>query len=330
MSQAVEPIDLLVVGAGPTGIAIGAEALQAGLSTLLVDQGPLAGNLVDFPVYMNFFTTRDLLEIAGIPFAIPHDKPNRREALAYYSSVARRYQLPLALHEEVEGVTPVEDGFVVRSSSRRGEHERSARAVALATGYFHNQRLLGVPGEDLDWVRHRYREPLPHYSERVVVIGGGNSACEAALELWRAGASVHLVHRGSEVKKTVKYWVKPDIENRIAEGAITASFESQVVGFGDRELTLREGGSERRVEADAAYVLIGYEPDVDFERRCGISVDARTLVPEFDPETCESNVAGLYVAGTLQAGHDTGKIFIENSRAHAPLIVGHLRRRLGR
>lgn len=325
-----ERLDLLVVGAGPTGIAIGAEALKAGLTTLLVERGPLAGNLVDFPTYMRFFTTRDLLEIADIPFAIPHDKPNRREALAYYSSVVRRYQIPLALHEEVADVSATEDGFVVATHGRQGRRQRLARAVALATGYFHNQRRLGVPGEELQWVRHRYREPLPHYSERVVVVGGGNSACEAALALWRAGAAVHLIHRGTGIKPTVKYWVKPDIENRISEGSIDASFESRVTAFGDREIIVARRGAKQRIEADAVYILIGYEPDVEFERRCGITVDRETLVPAFDPGSCESNVPGLYVAGTLQAGRDTGRIFIENSRAHAPLIVDHLRHRLGR
>ena len=323
-----ERIDLLVVGAGPTGIAIGAEALNAGLSTLLVERGPLAGNLVGFPTYMRFFTTRDLLEIADIPFAIPHDKPSRQEALAYYSSVVRQYQIPLALHEEVESVVPDDDGFHVVTRGRDGSREYSAHAVALATGYFHNQRRLGVPGEELAWVRHRYLEPLPHFSEHVVVIGGGNSGCEAALDLWRAGARVSLVHRGAEVKSTVKYWVKPDIENRIAEGAIQAFFDTTVTGFSDRVVELERNGASERLEADTAYVLVGYEPDVEFEASCGIAVDAETLVPSFEPVSCETNVPGLYVAGTLQAGRDTGKIFIENSRAHAPLIVDHLKRRL--
>ncbi len=325
-----EVIDLLVVGAGPTGIAIGAEATRAGLSTLLVDRGPLAANLLDFPTFMEFFTTRDLLEIADVPFTIPRAKPDRREALAYYASVVARYDLPLALHEEVLEVRGEGDTFVVTTDSRHGHRERRAHAVALATGYFHNQRRLGVPGEEADWVHHRYREPARHVRERVAVIGGGNSAGEVALDLWRAGAEVALIHRGAELKRTVKYWLKPDVENRIAEGSIEALFETVVTGFGDRELALSRRGESVELTADAAYVLIGYEPDVAFQRRCGIEVDAETLVPTFDPETCETNVPGLYVTGTLQAGRDTGKIFIENSREHAPKVVGHLRRRLGR
>jgi len=323
-----ETIDLLIVGAGPTGIAIGAEAKSAGLSTLLVDRGPLAANLVDFPYFMRFFTTRDLLEIADVPFALPHDKPDRREALAYYQGVVRRHELPLALHEEVVAVTRENGLFTVETRHREGTTRRQSRAVALATGYFHNRRRLGVPGEDQEWVRGRYRDPSEHFSERVVVVGGGNSAAEVALELWRNGASVKLVHRGSGLKQTVKYWVKPDLENRIAEGSIEASFDTTVREFGDRTLLLERSGASWGEPADAAYVLIGYEPDVDLERRCGVRVDPETLVPEFDPESCESGVPGLYLAGTIQAGRDTGKIFIENSRAHAPLIVGHLLRAL--
>ncbi len=323
-----ETLDLLVVGGGPTGIAIGAEAKRAGLSTLLVDRGPLAANLLDFPLFMEFFTTRDLLEIADVPFSIPHAKPTRREALAYYSSVVRLYQLPLALHEEVKGVTAEGAELVTVSAGLDGERRRRSRAVAVATGYFHNQRLLGAPGEDSEWVRHRYLEPALHFSEHVVVIGGGNSAAEVALDLWRNGVEVTLVHRGPELKRTVKYWVKPDLENRIAEGAITAHFDTVVSAFGDRRVALESDGRRWQVEADAAYVLIGYEPDIELQRRCGIDVDPETLIPSFDPESCETNMPGVYVAGTLQAGRDTGRIFIENSREHAPKIVGHLKRRL--
>ncbi len=323
-----QPLDLLVVGAGPTGIAIGAEATRAGLAALLVDRGPLAANLLDFPTYMEFFTTRDRLEIADVPFTIPRAKPDRRDALAYYAAVARRYRLPLALHEEVEEITPDGDAFVVTTRGRSGHRERRAKAAALATGYFHNPRRLGVPGEDRDWVHCRYREACTHFSERVVIVGGGNSAAEAALDLWRGGAEVTLVHRRPEFKRSVKYWLKPDLENRIAEGAIAALFETEVTAFGERSVSLARSARSWELAADAAYVLVGYEPDVAFQRRCGIEVAAETLVPTFDPQTCETNVPGLYVAGTIQAGRDTGRIFIENSRDHAPRIVNHLRRRL--
>ncbi len=320
--------DLLVVGAGPTGIAIGAEAKQAGLDVLLVDRGPLCAAVLGFPTGMTFFTTRDLLEIAGIPFGIPEDKPTRRQALAYYQGVARQYELPLALYEDVVEVRREGEGFVVSTRRDGEERTRRARAVALATGYFDLPKKLGVPGEDLPWVRGRYFEPYSHFGQHVVVVGGGNSACETALDLWRNHVRVTMVVRKPSLKPTVKYWVKPDTENRIAEGSITGRFETEVKAFVAGGVEIEHRGRRETIAADAAYVMIGYLPDADFERRCGVEIDGETLVPAFDPETCESNVPGLYIAGTLQAGHDTGRIFIENSRAHAPKIVSHLARRL--
>jgi thioredoxin reductase (NADPH) len=325
------PLDLLVVGAGPTGIAIGAEARGAGLEVLLVDRGPLTAALLDFPTYMTFFTTRERLEIAGVPFAVPEDKPDRRQALVYYRAVAARHALPLRLHEEVLEARRDGDQFAVRTRDRDGEeHRLPARAVALATGYFGQPRRLGVPGEELPWVHHRYLEPYGHFAEDILVVGGGNSAAEAALDLWRAGARVTLVHRGSGVKGTVKYWLKPDLENRIAEGSIAARFGAVVESFGRRGVDLVAPEGRETLPCRAAYVLIGYLPDVELQRRCGVRYDPETLVPEFDPATCESNVPGLYVAGTLQAGRDTGRIFIENSRDHGALIVRHLSGRLRR
>jgi thioredoxin reductase (NADPH) len=322
------PLDLLVVGAGPTGIAIGAEARQAGLSFLLVDRGPLVANVLAFPTFMRFFTTRDLLEVGGIPFAVPDDKPDRRQAITYYQSVARAYDLPLAAHEEVVEITPGNAGFSVRSRVQDGERTRRSRAVALATGYFQNPRRLGVQGEGQSWVSYRYLEPYAHFRDRVVVVGGGNSAAETALELWRNGAQVSLVHRGPALKPTIKYWLKPDAENRIAEGSIEAHFSSKVLCFGDQEVEIESPGGRLCLPADAAYILIGYTPEMELLRRSGVEVDDETLVPACDVETCESNVDGLYLAGTLQAGRRTDKIFIENSRDHGARIVAHLQARL--
>ncbi len=336
-------IDLLVVGAGPTGIAIGAEARKAGLSTLLVDRGPLCAAIVGFPNEMQFFTTRDLLEIAGVPFGIPDDKPNRRQALAYYQGVVRQYALPLALFEDVLTVAREDDGvFSVETKATDGSGRTKcyrARAVALATGYFDQPRTLAVPGEGLPWVHCRYREPYGHFGQQVVIVGGGNSAAETALDLWRNGARVTIVHRGPSLKPSIKYWLRPDAENRITEGAIDAHFNSVVHAFCElsterpRGVEIRDlatGEIEGFVPADAAYVMLGYQPDADFERRCGIDLDATSLVPTFDPETCETNVPGLYVAGTLQAGRRTDLIFIENARDHGPRIVCHLVRQSGR
>ena len=323
-------VDLLVVGAGPTGIAIGVEAGKRGLSCLLVDRGALAANLLDFPTYMTFFTTRDLLEIGGVPFSVPQDKPSRREALAYYRAVAAKHGLAVALHEEVRSARRRGAIFEVRCHGAAGERRRSARAVALATGYFHRPRKLGVAGEDLPWVHSRYLEPYRHYGERVAVIGGGNSAVEAALDMWRNGVEVTLVHRRHEVKPTVKYWIKPDIENRISEAAIGSRLETTVRAFTAEGIALDGPDGPEVLEAAAAYVLIGYEPDVSLQRGAGVRLDPHTLVPAFDPSSCESNVPGLYIAGTLQAGRDTNRIFIENSRVHSVRLVEHLAQRLGR
>jgi thioredoxin reductase (NADPH) len=326
-----EILDLLVVGAGPTGIAIGAEARRRGIGVLLVDRGPLTAAIQGYPIFMEFFTTRDRLEIADIPFTIPDVKPTRQQALSYYRMVVERYGIPLALHEEVVDVRRDGEEFVVSSVARTGPQERRARAVAFATGYFGNPRRLGVPGEDLPWVSERYKEPYPFYNQDVVIIGAGNTAAEAALDLWRNGVRVTLVHRGPHVKPGVKYWVKPDIENRIEEGSIEARFNTLVREFRDDRKMVVEGPQGVEVlPADAAFILVGYTPEVDLLKRAGVRVDPESLEPAYDPKTCESNVPGIYVAGTIQAGARTDRIFIENSRDHGPLIVAHLVERLAR
>lgn len=330
------PVDLLVVGAGPTGIAVGAAAKRAGLSTLLVDQGPLTASLQAYPTDLTFFTTRERLEIADVPFAIPDVKPNRRQALVYYREVVRRYDLPLALYETVERVRAGDGGFTVESVKDGLARSRRARAVALATGYFWWPERLGVPGEDLPWVLTLYAEPYRHFDQDVVVVGGANSAVKVALDLWRNGARVTLIHRRAEIKPSVKYWLRPDFENRVKEGSIAARFDSRVVAFhAAREerraaVEIEGPGGRELLPADAAYVHIGYRPDADLFRRCGLRVDPESLVPDFNPETCESNVPGLYVAGTIQSGRETDRIFIENSRDHGARIVAHLLGRLGR
>lgn len=323
------PLDLLVVGAGPTGIAIGAEARRAGLAVLLVERGPLVASIVGYPTDMQFFTTRDRLEIAGMPFAVPDDKPSRRQAIAYYQAVAASFGLDVALREEVTAIEPLGSaGFRVRGSGPRSETVRTARAVAVATGYFSNPLRLGVPGEDLPWVSSRYLEPWSHFGEDVTVIGAGNSGAETALDLFRHGARVTLVHRGPAPKSTVKYWVRPDLENRLDEGSIRGLFSAEVLAFEPGAVVVRHGGSVELVPSDAAYVLIGYEPDVHLLRGAGVGVDPESLEPVVDPESCESNVPGLYVAGTVQAGRETHRIFIENSRDHGVRIVRHLAARL--
>jgi thioredoxin reductase (NADPH) len=284
-----------------------------------------------YPTDLVFFTTRDLLEIADMPFGIPEDKPNRRQTIVYYRSVVEHYGIPLALHEEVIAVHPPagEGGRFTIESIHRGEQRvRRARAVAIATGYFGNPDQLGVPGEELPWVSNRYVEPHRHYGEHVLVVGAGNTGAEAALDMWRNGARVTMAVRGTEVKRSVKYWLKPDVENRIAAGSIEAKFETVVEAFreeGERRLVDLEGPAGREsLEVDAAYVFVGYEPDVTLQAEAGVLHDPETLLPAVHTKTCESNIPGLYIAGTLLAGKATDKIFIENSRDHAPRIVGDL------
>jgi thioredoxin reductase (NADPH) len=323
-------LDLLIIGAGPTGIAVGAEARRAELDVLLVDKGPLTASLQAYPTDLEFFTTRELLEIANVPFAIAESKPNRRQALVYYREVVRRFQVPLALYEEVVAITPREDGtFVVDTRRAGGPRRLRARAVAVATGYFWWPQRLGVAGEELPWVQTQYLEPYPHFDQHVVVVGGGNSAVKVALDLWRNAARVTLVHRRAELKPTIKYWMRPDIDNRIAEGAIAARFETTVRAFlpaadGEpRRVELAGPQGIERLAADFVYLQVGYRPDVSLLRGAGVSVDS-SLRPAFDPQSCETDVPGLYVAGTVQAGENTGKLFIENSRDHGERIVRHL------
>jgi thioredoxin reductase (NADPH) len=327
---AEEPVDLLVIGAGPTGLATGAAALQARLDVLVLDRGGLCEAIRGYPTDLVFFTTRERLEIAGVPFAIPDAKPTRRQALAYYREVARQWRIPLALHEEVTAVSRDGDGFLVETRRAGGTRRHRAGAVALASGYFGKPLRLGVPGEDLAWVHARYLEPYGHYADRVVVVGGGNSGAEAALDLWRWGAEVTIVSRGRGLRTGVKYWLKPDVENRIAEGSIRACFDSSVEAFAeDGTVVVRTPSGRQLLPAEAAYVLVGYVPELDLARGVGVSIDPQTLAPRVDPETCESDVPGFYVAGTLQAGRFTNRIFIENSRDHGPRIAAHLARRRG-
>jgi thioredoxin reductase (NADPH) len=325
--------DLIIVGAGPTGIAIGAEAKRAGLDALLIDRGPLTAAILKFPQFMTFFTTRDKLEIANVPMSVPDEKPTRQQALVYYRAVVAQYKLQFALHEDVLEARRDGDAFCVVTNSAEGKKERRARAVALATGYFDQPVRFDIPGAQLPFVHRYYSDPYRHFGEDVVLLGGGNSSCEAALDLWRNGArSVTMIVRAPALKEGVKYWVRPDVENRIAEGSIKAHFNSATRAILDhpRRVEFQTLGQHglTTIPADTVYAMVGFEPDAALERRCGINVDPTTLVPTYNPETCETNVPRLYVAGTIQAGLDTGRIFIENSREHAPKIVGHLLRTL--
>ena len=325
-------LDLLVIGAGPSGIAIGAEARKAGLSVLLVDRGPLAASIIDFPTFLTFFTTRDKMEIAGIPMSIPEDKPTRQQALAYYRSIVERFDVPISLHENV--LLAKKEGVLFRVDSVRDGKPvtRTAKNVAIATGFFGNPLPLQVPGAELPWVKRQYIDAYRHFGEQVLVVGGANSAVKVALELWRNGVKVTLAVRAPAIRDSVKFWLKPDIENRIKEGSIRAFFNTQVTAFNNdprgTELEETPPGQPARkiiVPCDTAFLFIGYQPDTELQRRCGVNIDTKSLVPQFNPDTCETNVPGLFVAGTIQAGLDTDRIFIENSRDHGEKIVKRIR-----
>jgi thioredoxin reductase (NADPH) len=315
--------DVLIVGAGPSGLATALALKQLGLDYLVLEKGTLVETIRRFPTNMVFFTTPELMEIGGVPLTTPYDKPTRAEALQYYRKVVDAYQLQVSLHEEVLGIDREEEGgepiFLVETRTHRGvKRVRQARFVVLAMGYYDHPNLLGVPGEDMPHVRHYYDEAHPYYRQRVVIVGGKNSACEAALELYRTGAHVTLVHRGPALGDSVKYWVRPDIENRIKEGVIAARFNTRITAIRPAEVALDPPGT---LPADAVLLLTGYHADADFLRRSGVMVNDESLEPKYDPMTFETNVPNLFIAGGQLAGRRTGTVFIENGRFHGERIA---------
>jgi thioredoxin reductase (NADPH) len=323
--------DVLIIGAGPSGLATAIAAKQRGLDYAIVEKGVLVNSIFRFPVHMVFFTTPELLEVGGLPLVSPNDKPTRLEALKYYRRVVDTYGLAVSFHEEVTSIErDAADGiFTVATRTRRGVvRARQARGVVLAIGYYEHPNRLGVPGESLPHVSHFYDEAHPYYRQRVVIVGGKNSAAEAALELFRAGAHVTLVHRRGALGESIKYWVKPDIENRIKEGSIAARFESQVVEITPAHVEIERLGAREQIPAERVFLLTGYHPDVDLMQRAGVRCDPKTLAPEYDSETFETNVPNLFVAGGAVAGRNTGTIFIENGRFHGEKIIDVLGRRV--
>jgi thioredoxin reductase (NADPH) len=314
--------DVLIIGAGPSGLATAIAAKQHGLDYVVVEKGALVNSILNFPPYMVFFTTPELLEIGRLPLVTPYDKPTRLEALRYYRRVVDNYDLQIAFHEAVVAVEKDGDVFIVTTKDERGvQRAREARAVVMAIGYYDLPNYLGVPGEDLPHVSHYYTEAHPHYRRRVVVVGGKNSAAEAALELFRAGAQVTLVHRHAVLGDSIKYWVKPDIENRIKEGSIAARFEARVVAITPTAVVIEQGGAREEIPAEAVFLLTGYHPDADLMTRAGVVCHPETLAPTMDPVTFETNVPNLFLAGGAVAGRATGNIFIENGRFHGEKII---------
>jgi thioredoxin reductase (NADPH) len=318
------------VGAGPTGLACGIEALRAGLNTLILDKGCLVNSIFSYPANMTFFTTRERLEIGDLPFACTNLKPTRADALEYYRAAASFYKLPTRPDQRVTGIQPRDGIFGVTAMNAAGRGtEYAACKVIVATGYYDRPNLMGVPGEDLAKVSHYALEGHAFYGRRVAVIGGANSAAIAALDLFRHGAGVTLIYRGAQLSRHIKYWIRPDIENRIREKSIRACFESRVTAIGEDAIEIENAQGERfEIANDFVFALTGYHPDVDLLRNAGVEVDPDSYRPKCDPRTLETNVRGLYVAGVVISGRQTNEIFIENGRFHGKQIIADLKNTL--
>ena len=322
--------DVLVIGAGPTGLACAIAAQRAGLRVVLVDKGCLTNSLFSYPAHMTFFTTPELLEIGDMPFSSPNQKPSRAEALEYYRKVAEHYKLDIRQYENVDSVDGSDDEFRVQTTDKFGRKlTHYARKIVVSTGYYDLPNYLDIPGESLPKVKHYYHEPHPYFAQDVLIIGGKNSAAIAALDLWRHGARVILVHRGAELHRHIKYWIKPDIENRIKNGEITAYFNTTVTEITEDSVTLLTPDGPKTVRNQFVFALTGYHPDFDFIESLGVRLDeANARCPTCDPATLESNVPGIYLAGVVVAGERTNEIFIENGRFHGDLIARDLAAKL--
>ncbi len=326
-----KPYDLIVVGAGPSGLMTACEAKVAGLNCLVIEKGCIVNSIYHFPTFLKFFSTPELLELGGMPFLTTHDKPTRQEALEYYRRFAGVHDLPIRTYEKVVDIRkPDSEGFEVTTENGNGRPGtyRSARVV-LATGVYDQPRTLGVPGEDLPKVSHYYTDAHPFHGKKVLVVGGKNSAAETALELARTGCDVTLSYRGDKFKG-IKYWVQPDVENRIKDGAIRAYMGSVLKRIDPRSVTLKlKNGKIKKLENDFVFLLTGYEPNVEFLETAGIKIDPKTLEPALNKHL-ETNVKGLYVAGCLVAGSDNNRLFIENTRHHGGIIVKHILKQMRR
>jgi len=317
--------DILCIGAGPTGLACAIEAKRAGMRSLVIDKGCLCNSIFHYPANMQFFTTAERLEIGDLPLTSSFGKPTRDEALKYYRRAAEHYDLELRLYEAVEDISGNLGAFTVSTRDASGARNAyHAARIIVATGYYDRPNLLGVPGEDLPHVSHYYTAPHPYWRKDVLVIGAKNSAAEAALDLFRAGARVTMIHRGPALGATLKYWVRPDIENRIKAGEIQAHFSTRVMRIGRDAVWIRNGAAERPLWAHQVFALTGYHPDFEFLEHLGISLDSETRKPQCDPVTLETNVAGIHVAGVILGGKHTGEIFIENGRFHGKQIIAAL------
>lgn len=327
--SAEQLLDVIVIGGGPTGLACAIEAQRAGLDYLVIEKGCLVNSLFNYPTQMVFFTTPELLEIGDLPFVCEREKPNRLEALKYYRRVTDAYRLRIRQYEKVLKAGGADGEFSVETELLATGERRvyRARKLIMAIGYYDQPNFMGIPGEELPKVSHYYKDAHPFYQREVAVIGGGNSAALAALDLHRSGARVTLIHRGAMLKRSIKYWILPDIENRLSSGEVSACFRTIVTEIGLTSIRLHNLDTDEQTELpnDFVFALTGYHTDNDFLRALGVRIDPDTLKPAFDPETLESNVPGVYLAGVVIAGKESGKIFIENGRFHGGQIIRALK-----
>jgi thioredoxin reductase (NADPH) len=315
------PFDAIVIGAGPTGLACGIELKRRGLSAMIVDKGCVVNSLYNYPTHMTFFTTPELLEIGDIPMTSMYEKPTRTEALKYYRRVADHYKLDIHQYERVESIDGVDGAFTVPTTNHLGaKHCYSAKKIVIASGYYDVPNLLNVPGEDLPKVIHYYKEAHPYYNHDVLVVGAKNSAAIAALELYWTGARVTLIHRGSAIHKHVKYWIKPNIENRIKNKEITGYFNSSVTEILAKSVKIVTPEGPKEIPNDFVFAMTGYSPDLTFLNANGIVLESETLKPRTDEKTLESDRKGVFLAGVIVAGMHTNEIFIENGRFHGHQI----------
>ncbi len=323
----MEEIDLLVIGAGPCGLAVGIAAKQAGVGCVLLDRRTIVSTIERYPLAMTFFSTPERIEIGGVPFIASHEKPTRQDGMLYYRRVAEHYGLDVRPTQEVTDVAREPDGrFRVEVKRPHDRKSYLADAVVFATGYYDNPNFMGVPGESLPHVNHYFVEGHPYWHRRVIVIGAGNSSVDAALECWRAGAGVTLVHFGEGFDRTVKAWVLPDITNRVKQGSIGVRWRSRVRAITptDVEVVSEVTGTMERLPADAVLAMTGYHADTTMLRHLGVPVDAASGVPAHDEASMSTPVPGLYLAGVIASGNDANRLFIENARGHGELIVRHL------
>ncbi|WP_294226217.1 MULTISPECIES: YpdA family putative bacillithiol disulfide reductase [Chryseobacterium] len=314
-------LDILIIGGGPIGLNCALEAGKNNLSYLIIEKGTIVNSLYNYPLYMRFFSTAEKLEIDGIPFISTAPKPGRQEALEYYQGIARQRNININLYEKVEKISKENEMFTIETTKRT----YAARNVIISTGFYDIPNLMNIPGEHLPKVKHYYIEPYPYARQKIVVVGSSNSAVDAALETYRKGAEVTMIIRHDEISPSVKYWVKPDIENRIAEGSITAHFRSELLEIKEHAVVFKDkNGDINEIENDFVLAMTGYLPNFDFLKNSGIELQGECLNPFYHPETMETNVPDLYLAGVVCGGKDTHLWFIENSRIHAEMIVRNI------